>query len=152
DQGGHLSRADLLAVRRHVAPARGAVADLVNQLVARQPRADRRQVGAALAAAALEGVAIPAGLVLEHEGALQPERRAALYQVLGHRLAAPGGHLRRPGRGDSLVGQNAERRVGYNHNEHGYRPAAGGALTPVAHERDEEQDADEDHREDEDDE
>ena len=48
-------------------PPGRAVADLVDQLVARQARADRRQVGAAPAAAAFQGVAVAAVLVLEHE-------------------------------------------------------------------------------------
>src|SRR5262249_13004810 len=69
--GGHLGWADFLAVRRHIAAAWSAVADLVDQLVARQPCADRCQVGSALAAAALEGVAVAAVLVLEQGGTLQ---------------------------------------------------------------------------------
>ena len=71
---------------------------------------------------------------------------------LGHRVAAPGGHLRRPGRGGSLVGQDAEDRVDHDHGQHGHRPAARGALAAVAHERDEEQGDDQEHREDQDDE
>ena len=42
DQGGHLGRLHLLAVGRHVAAARRAVADLIDELVARQADADRR--------------------------------------------------------------------------------------------------------------
>ena len=71
DQRVHLGRADLLAVGRHVAAAGRAVADLVDELVARQLGADRRQIGPAPAADAVERVAVAAVLVLKHERALQ---------------------------------------------------------------------------------
>ena len=73
-QGGHFSGVQLLAVGRHVASARGPVADLIDELVTRQPRADCCQVRSALTADALKGVAVPAVLVLEHKGPLQLER------------------------------------------------------------------------------
>src|SRR5262249_61069754 len=85
-QGGHLGRADLLAVGRHVAAARGAVADLVDQLVAGQARADRRQVGTAPAAAAVQGVAVATALALEDGGALEPDRRAFAGPALRDRV------------------------------------------------------------------
>ena len=77
DQRRHLVRADLLSIGRHVAAAGRAVADLVDELVGRQPCADQRQVGAALPADALEGVAVAAILVLKDHGPLQLPRRAS---------------------------------------------------------------------------
>src|SRR6516165_3826557 len=72
NQCSHLGGANLLAVCRHITAARRTVADLVDQLVVRQPRAHRGQVGSAPAADALEGVAVTAVLVLEQGSALQP--------------------------------------------------------------------------------
>ena len=48
DERVHLGRAHLLAVGGHVAAAGRAVADLVDELVARQAGADRREVGPAV--------------------------------------------------------------------------------------------------------
>ena len=50
-------------------PPGRAVADLVDELVARQPHADAGQVGAAPAADAFQRMAVAALLVLEHHGA-----------------------------------------------------------------------------------
>src|SRR4051794_24553098 len=58
DQGAHLGRLHLLAIGRHVAAARRAVADLIDELIARQADTDAAQVGAATAPGAFEGVAV----------------------------------------------------------------------------------------------
>src|SRR5262245_66363552 len=63
----HLGWPDLLAICRHVAAPRRAVADLVDELIARQASADSRQVRPASAAAALQCMAVAAVLVLKHK-------------------------------------------------------------------------------------
>ena len=151
DQGRHLVRADLLAVRRHVAAPGRAVADLVDELAGRQACADARQVRPAFPAAAFQGVTVAAVLVLEDHGPLELPRGAAAHDVLRDRLAAPGGHLRRPGRGRTLVGQGGEDRIDHDHSQDGHRPAAGSAFAAIGHERDEEQGKDQDDREHQDD-
>src|SRR6202007_3312461 len=102
----HFRRGDLLAVGRHVSAARRAIADLVDKLVPRHTVADERQVRSALAALAFESMAIAAILVLEHDCALELERRASLYDFHRHRIAAPCGHLGRPRRSYALLGQD----------------------------------------------
>src|SRR5580765_6280354 len=56
----HFVRADLRTIRGHISPARSAVADLVDELVGRQARADKRQVGPALSADTIQSMAIAA--------------------------------------------------------------------------------------------
>src|SRR5215471_21761216 len=75
-----LGGAQVLAVGGHVATA---LQDLPDELIAREARGDPVESRAALASLAAETVTVPALLVLDHERALQLERRAALH--IGHR-------------------------------------------------------------------
>jgi hypothetical protein len=63
NQGVHLGRRHLLAEGRHVAAARRAVADLVDQLIARHALTDPREFGTALAAESLQSVTVAALLI-----------------------------------------------------------------------------------------
>ena len=149
DQGRHLVRADLLAVRRHVAAAGRAIADLVDELAGRQSRTDARQVRAALPAAAFQGVTVAAVLVLEHDGPLELPRGAPRTMSSG-----TGSPLQADICGDQgeVPPGRSRPRDGIDH-DHG-QTATGrrrGALAPIGHERDEEQGKDQEHREDQDD-
>src|SRR4030095_4624757 len=71
-QGVDLGGREVLPLSRHVA---SALQDLPDQLIPRQAGADAVERGAPLAALTGEAVAVAALLVLEHERALQLERR-----------------------------------------------------------------------------
>src|SRR5262249_29298299 len=115
--------AEILAVSRHVA---APPQDLADELPASLTRRDTVEGRPALSSSAAEAVARPALLVLEHERALQLERRTAL-DVL-HRCGGGGPrlHLRRPRHGD------AEPRQGY-HGEHDHQDSEhrDGAALPA---------------------
>src|SRR5262249_39127080 len=70
NEGRHLVRADLRTVSRHISAAGGAVADLVDELVRRQARADQCQIGPPLPADAFQCMAVTAILVLKDDSAL----------------------------------------------------------------------------------
>src|SRR4030095_4521096 len=101
-----LCRAQILAVGRHIAPA---LDYLPHQLVAGQSSRNAVERRAALAAAAVQAVAIPALFALEHERTLKLERRTP-FDVLDRRsFAAPRTHLRGPWRISAQVIECAER-------------------------------------------
>src|SRR5262250_2601366 len=93
DERVHFGRAQILAVGRHVA---AALQHLPNQLIARLARRDAVERRTALAALTTEAVTGAALLVLEHQRALQLERRAALDVADRRRRGGPRLHLRRP--------------------------------------------------------
>src|SRR5262245_51951991 len=131
-QRRHLRRTQILAIGRHIAPA---LDHLPDQLVAGQARRHIVERRAALAAAAAQAVAVPALLVLEHQGALDFERRAALYIVRGHWRAAPGLHLWGPGRVLSHQRQDATHQEDAHHGQHGDRPPPRTLLPRASDER-----------------
>ena len=72
DQRRHLGGADLFAVRRHVAAAGRAVADLVDELAAQSVECRRLvRSGPRFPPRAFQGVTVAAVLVLEHDRPLQ---------------------------------------------------------------------------------
>ena len=103
------ARADLLAVGRHVAAAGSAVADLVDELIARQAAADVRQVRAASCRRCPPGRGSCGSPCSETRRPLAtPAACIRRTMSSGTGVAAPGGHLRRPRRRGALVRQDAE--------------------------------------------
>ena len=105
DERRDLGRAQVLAVRRHVA---AALQDLPDQLVARESRRDVVERRPAQAALAAERVAVAALLALHQQRALQLERRAALEVLRRRRARAPRVHHRRPRRERAEPGERAD--------------------------------------------
>ncbi len=97
---------------------RSAIADLVDELIAGQPRANAGQVRTALASQSFQRMAVPAILVLKHQGPLQLSRRHFVYQVFRNWVARPRIHDRRPGGRISFIGKHSERRPNYDDGEH----------------------------------
>src|SRR5262249_56314128 len=117
--------AEVLAVSWHVA---AALENLAHQLTVRQPRRDVVQRGPAQPALAAERVTVPALLALHEQCTLQLERRAAAHVLFWHRRAAPGLHVRRPGRGDPGPGEHPQRQEGERDAEESGGPAAPAIL------------------------
>src|SRR5262249_56086654 len=93
DQRVDLRGTEVLAVGRHVA---ATLQHLTNELItglARRDAVQRRAAAASLTAQAVAGAAL---LVLQHEGTLQLERRAALDVLDRGRGGGPCPPLRRP--------------------------------------------------------
>src|SRR5438270_2120866 len=95
DERGGLRRAQILAVRRHVATALDHLAD---ELVLRQPHRNIVECRTALPAALSEGMAVAALFDLKDERALSLQRGRGVQESCRHGSAAPGIHLRTPGR------------------------------------------------------
>src|SRR5258708_32638681 len=95
DERGGLRRAQILAVRRHVATALDHLAD---ELVLRQPHRHTVEGRTALPAALSEGMAVAALFDLKHERALPLQRGGTVQALRRHGSAAPGVHLRTPRR------------------------------------------------------
>src|SRR5262245_34312413 len=92
NQGAHLGGFDLLTIGGHVAAARRAVADLINELVACQARADAAQVRSPAASDAFQSMAIAALLVLEDDRALQLQWTTRLHHALRDWVGTPSRH------------------------------------------------------------
>src|SRR5262245_24776148 len=75
DERVDFSRAQILAIGRHVA---ATLQNLADELIARLARRDAVERRPALSAFTAEAVAGPALLVLQHQGALKLERRTSL--------------------------------------------------------------------------
>src|SRR5262249_13832879 len=134
--------AEVLAVSWHVA---AALENLAHQLTVRQPRRDVVQRGPAQPALAAERVTVPALLALHEQCTLQLERRAAAYVLFWHRRAAPGLHVRRPGRGDPEPGERPQREEDDHDADDGYGPAPPALLSRAGDERQREQQDDPQH-------
>src|SRR5215468_9881148 len=128
DEGVHLGRRQILAVGGHV-PA--TLEHLSHELVGGEPRRHAVEGGTALAAFSAQAVAVAALLVLDHERALELERRPPAKVLQGRRRSAPRLHLRRPRDEDAEAGQSGDDEHDQDHGEHGHGPALP-ALLPRA--------------------
>src|SRR5260370_41902469 len=91
DERGGLCRAQILAIRWHVATALDHLAD---ELVLRQPHRNTVECRTALPASLSEGMAVAALFDLKDERALPLQRGRAVQELRRHRSAAPRVHLR----------------------------------------------------------
>src|SRR5215468_9701024 len=146
-QCGDLRRTEILAIGRHIA---AALDHLPDQLVAGQARRHIVERRAALAAAAAQAVAVPALLVLEHQGPLDFERRAALEIVRGYWRAAPGLHRWGPGRVHPHRRQSTKHQEDDHHGQHSDWPPARAFLPRASDERQGKEQGNADNRRDED--
>src|SRR5205807_10434799 len=113
-------RTQILAVGRHV-PA--ALQHLANELIASLPARYAVERRASLASLIAQTVAGAALLVLQHQRALQLERRAALDVADRRRGGGPGFHLRRPRDRHTEAGQRRDRENDHEHRENSDRTA-----------------------------
>src|SRR5262249_10196499 len=125
DQRSDLRRAEILAICRHIAPALDYLAD---QLAIGQSRRNVVERRAALTAYSAQAVAIAALLVLQRNGAPQLERRTSFHELLGHGVAAPCAHLRRPGRTGAQVSERPERQKNDDHDQRSGGPSSHALL------------------------
>src|SRR5215813_58170 len=117
----YLFRRQVPAKRRHVAAALNYLPD---QLVAGKTRGHTIQRWAAQAAFATQAVAIPALLILQHQRALQLQRRTSVHILHRCGNAAPGFHVGTPRGECSQVRQRTECQQHENHPQHGHGPPA----------------------------
>src|SRR5580692_165471 len=90
-----LCRTQVVPIGWHVA---AALDDLPNQLVLGQPHGNAVQSWPPLSTRIAERVAVAALLDLKHQRALPFECSRATNVPVGYRIAAPGAHVRAPGR------------------------------------------------------
>src|SRR5579863_7285717 len=106
NQSRGLSGIQTVPVCRHVA---AALQNLADELVLREPRGYRVQRRTALAAAMIQRVAVVALLFLENSRSLAFQGRSTAQEFVWNRLAAPGVHLRAPGRVSGEAGERPQR-------------------------------------------
>src|ERR1700691_398878 len=111
---GSLCRTQVVAISRHVA---AALNYLPNELVLRQPHGNAIQGRSPLSARASERVAVAALLDLKYERTLALKRGRAVNVAVGYRIAAPGVHVRTPGRELRHASEGAERDRNHQHGD-----------------------------------
>src|SRR5579862_3223335 len=119
DDGGDLRRAEVPAVRRHVA---AALDDLPHELVAGQTRCRVVEGWSTLPAFVAERMAVAALLALDQQRALQLQRRATLDIFDRRGRAAPRFHVRRPRRESPEPGERTDDEEGQDDDDDGHRP------------------------------
>src|SRR5215470_2588331 len=105
DQRRGLRWTQVLSIRGHV-PA--ALNHLSNELVLREPHCHAVESGSSLSTTLSKGMTITTLLHLKDERALPLKRGGVMNVSLRHRIAAPGIHVRTPGRVSREMGERAE--------------------------------------------
>src|ERR1700723_3723016 len=101
-----LCRTQVVPIGRHVA---AALDDLPNELVLSQPHGNAVQRRPPLSTRVSKRVAVAALFDLKHERTLSLERSGAMNVPIGYGIAAPGVHVRTPGRELGHPSKRAER-------------------------------------------
>src|SRR5580698_9841143 len=112
---GGLCRTQVIAISRHVA---AALNYLPNELVLRQPHGNAIQGRSPLSTRVSERVAVATLFNLKYERTLAFKRGSAVNVAVGYRIAAPGVHVRTPGRELRHASEAAERNRNHQHGDH----------------------------------
>src|SRR5580693_8847179 len=115
-----LCRTQVVAIGGHVA---AALNHLPNELVLRQPHSNAVQGWPPLSTRVAKRVAVAALLDLKHQRTLPLQCSRAMNVPVGYRIAAPGVHVRTPGRELGHASKGAERDGDHEHRDHRNRPA-----------------------------
>jgi hypothetical protein len=115
-----LCRTQVVPIGRHVA---AALNHLPNELVLRQPHGNAVQGWSPLSTRVAERVAVAALLDLKHERTLPLKRGRAVNVAVGYWIAAPGVHVRTPGRELGHASKGAERDRDHQHGNNRNRTA-----------------------------
>src|SRR5580704_3633609 len=113
-QRRRLCRTQVVPIGGHVS---AALDDLPDELVPGKPHGNAIQGWPPLSAHIAKGVAIAALLDLKHQRSLTLERGCSMNVPFGHWIAAPGTHMRTPGR---KLGEPSKRAQGDRDHQHGY--------------------------------
>ena len=115
-----LCRTQVVSIGRHVA---AALNHLPDELVLRQPHGNAVQGWPPLSTRVAKRVAVAALLDLKHERTLPLKRSCAMNVAVGYWIAAPGIHVRTPGRELGHASKGAESDRNHQHGNNRNWPA-----------------------------